>query len=429
MENLNWLFLILVLGILGIGFFYLPPFWIVINAGLALSLGILVFWNTMNADSATSGRKIEETRLKSIIDNLRDGVIAYDENYKILVFNPAAEEIFGMKASEIIGQSFTLKVKQATPGRYRVLLTILFPALAPMIIRRSEPGVYPQIMDMSFDEPPLELRVMTARITDAEGNVLGFLKIIHDRTRELTLLRAKSEFITIASHQLRTPLSGLNWALSNMKDEPLTPPQKDLIGGAVSAVKRLLKVVEDLLDVAKIEEGRFGYQFQETDIVQFLDSALRQAQPIAAQYKIKVYLEKPKSDLPKIQIDSEKLAMVVSNLLDNAIKYNIPNGEVVVRVEKPENTPYVQVSVKDTGIGIPAEVVNKLFTKFFRADNALKVAVEGTGLGLYIAKNIIRRHGGKIWAESTLNRGTTFYFTLPTNPTLIPAKEIIYEEE
>ena len=102
--------------------------------------------------------------------------------------------------------------------------------------------------------------------------------------------------------------------------------------------------------------------------------------------------------------------------------------DVIVKIEKVGKNPYIQISVKDTGIGIPAEEFKKVFAKFFRAENAVKVAVEGTGLGLYITKNIIRRHGGQIWIESTLNRGTTVYFTMPTNPTLIPAKEFIYEE-
>ena len=427
--NLNWLFLLLILGTLAISFFYLPLFWLIFNTGILISMGLLVFYHSVTAAKANSAQKTEEHRLNTIINNLHDGVIAYDENFKILVFNPAAEQIFNLRAGEVIGQSFTLKVRQDSSLRLKTLLTILFPALASMIVRRTELGVYPQVVDISFDEPSLELRVSTSRILDSEGKVLGFVKLVHDRTRELTLLRSKSEFITIASHQLRTPLTAANWAVEGLTKEPLTTNQKDLLANITGAVNRLMKIVDDLLDVARIEEGRFGYTFQEIDLISFLEDALAQAKDVAAQYRVKLYFDKPRQETVKAIFDPQKLAMVVSNLLDNAVKYNIPNGEVILKVEKVPENPYVRVSVKDTGIGIPSEGMNKVFTKFFRAENAAKIAVEGTGLGLYIGRNIIRRHGGQIWVESTLNRGSVFYFTLPTNPTLVPAKEIVYEEE
>lgn len=382
-----------------------------------------------SADEKGHPLKLDERWLESIIKGLRDGVIAYDQDFKILIFNPAAEQIFNLKALEVLDQSFALKVKQGASPRLRPLLTVLFPALAPVILRRTEPGVYPQIVDISLDEPALELRISTDRILDKNGDLLGFMKLVHDRTRELALLRSKSEFITIASHQLRTPLTGANWAIENLKKEPLTAPAKEIVNMISGALNRMLKIVNDLLDVAKIEEGRFGYEFQEIDLVKFLEEALNQAQPVAEQYRVKLYLEKPREEIPKITVDPQKLAMAFSNLLDNGIKYNVPNGQVTVRINKMPKAPYLEISIKDTGIGIPKEVIDKTFSKFFRADNAIKVVVEGTGLGLYITKNIVRRHGGKIWVESTLNRGTTFYFTLPTNPTLIPAKEIVYEEE
>lgn len=387
-------------------------------------------WGAKGAAEGTPGSLLDQKHLSQIVDDLRDGVVAYDQNYKILVFNRAAEQILGLKASEVVGQSFTLKIREGgSTARFRILLTLLFPALAQMIVRRSEPGAYPQVVDISFEEPPLELRVTTNKMTDAQGKVIGFVKLIHDRTRELTLLRSKSEFIAIASHQLRTPLSGLNWALEGLKNESLSGSEKELVVQAIAAVNRLRKISEDLLDVAKIEEGKFGYNFQEFDIVPFLENTLAQAKSVASQYRVRVFLEPPKEGSLTTIGDPQKLSLVIANLTDNAIKYNIPNGEVIVSVERLKDKPFIHVSVRDTGIGIPPEELKKAFTKFFRAANAVKVAVEGTGLGLYIAKNIIRRHGGEIWVESTPNRGSTFHFTLPTNPTLIPAKEYVYEED
>jgi len=190
-----------------------------------------------------------------------------------------------------------------------------------------------------------------------------------------------------------------------------------------------LKIVNDLLDASKIEEGRFGYHFENADIGAFLEMVLKEKTALAEEYKVKVYFQRAKEESIICLIDKEKLGYAVSNLIDNAIKYNVKNGEVVVGLGRLKDRPYILISVKDTGIGIPAEQINKLFSKFFRAENAIKIATEGSGLGLFIARNIIRRHGGDIWAESELNRGTTFYFTIPTDPTLVPPREVVYEEE
>ncbi len=425
--NLNWLFLILALVAFGVGLFLLPPFWKIIDGALIISLGLVVFYNTYTHNASTIALSIEHERQNIIINNLHEGVIAYDQDFKILLFNKAAEEIFNINAAEIVGHPFTLKVKETSAAKFRPLLSILFPALAPTIIRRSENGVYPQVMDITLENPSLEVRVTTNRLFDERGNLLGFIKLVQDRTRELALLQAKSEFITVASHQLRTPLTGASWALEGLGKETLTPAQKELLDTASGAVTRLLKVVNDLLDIAKIEEGKFGYQFQEIDVGKFLEEELQNAAPIAKQYQVKLYFEKPAEPL-KFTADQSKLGLAISNLLDNAIKYNIANGEVSVTVKKLEGKPYLEIIIKDTGIGIPSEATDKVFKKFFRGENATKIAVEGSGLGLYIAKNIVRRHGGDIRAESTLNRGTSVYITLPTNYLLIPPKEFAYDE-
>ena len=150
---------------------------------------------------------------------------------------------------------------------------------------------------------------------------------------------------------------------------------------------------------------------------------------LAQKHNIKLYFNKPKESIPLITVDQEKIGLALQNLITNAIKYNVQNGEVVVGIAKIPDKPFVLISVKDTGIGIPPEDLHRLFNKFFRAGNVLKFEPEGLGLGLYIAKNVVQRHGGKIWAESELNRGSTFYFTLPTDENLIPSKELILEEE
>lgn len=371
------------------------------------------------------GEALSDEWMKSVISELTDAVLAYDEHFRALIFNKAAERVFGVSASEVLGQ--TLSIAQASNLRLQRLVQVVFPSLAPTVILRSEQGVYPQVMDIQFEDAAL--RVTTNRIVDAAGKVQGFTKVIRDRTREAEILKSKSEFITVAAHQLRTPLTAVSWAFQGLKkDTTLSADSRLLVDTGDLAAQKLLGIVNDLLDVAKMEGGKFGYEFVSGDLVAFIDAVIQSAKPMAQRFNVELFFDAPKEPIP-LDFDAQKLGIAVTNLIDNGIKYNVPNGSVTVSVRKLPNTPYAEVRVKDTGVGISTDDLKKLFTKFFRAENVLKFSTEGSGLGLYLAKNIINRHGGKIWAESELNRGTTFYFTLPTDPSLIPKKEVIEEDE
>ena len=424
-----WFFLPFFAALTIINMVYLPGGWFLGSLAVLLALGFIILMNNLRLARSNLEIKMERNELGSIISNLYDGVIAYDSNFRILIFNKAAEQIFNISADKVLGQYFS--PEKSKDAELRLLAQVIFPSLAPVVIRRSETGDYPQVVDLSMENPKAELRVTTDKIIDPSGRLLGFVKLVHDRTRELDLLRSKTEFIGVASHQLRTPLTGVNWALESLakNQENLNDGQKELIGTALQATAKLLKTINDLLDVSKIEEGRFGYDFKNVDIISFVGNIVQEAQMLAKEYGIKVYFSQPEEPSMALLVDEIKLSMVFANLIDNAVKYNVENGEVIVSVERVPNEPYVRISVKDTGVGIPADQMDKLFTKFFRAENVVRKYTEGSGLGLYIAKNIIKRHGGQIWAESEINRGTTFYFTLPTDKSLIPPKELVYGEE
>jgi len=179
-------------------------------------------------------------------------------------------------------------------------------------------------------------------------------------------------------------------------------------------------LANDLLDTMNIESGKFGYDFIQSDLIDLINKLLVDYLPLADQHKIKIYFESPADGLAPFKFDPMRIKIVMQNLLENALRYNVENGQIVIKVEK--KPPYVEVSVTDTGIGIPKDDLPKLFTKFYRGSNILKYETEGTGLGLYITKNIVEAHGGKIWAESIENRGTTIHFTLPMDEKLIPKR-------
>jgi len=208
----------------------------------------------------------------------------------------------------------------------------------------------------------------------------------------------------------------------------LGPDDKAIVENAAAASRGLLRRIEDLLNISKMEEGQFGYKFEDTDIVDFIGKVLADIIPATKKAGVKLFFDRPTGELPHVSIDPKQLSLALVDLLENAIRYNVANGEVIVKVDVMPGKPFLEVSVKDTGIGIPPESMEKLFAKFYRADNAMKSQTEGSGLGLYIAKNIISAHGGEIWVESELNRGTTIHFTLPTDLNLLPRRETVSSE-
>ncbi len=348
--------------------------------------------------------------LKILAETLDSGLIIYDNNFQILHFNKGAEDMFGVKAQDIIGQNFTLD--KAQDSSWKSLSMIIYSSLAPTVVRLSETNDDFQVLKIILDNPRKEYETRTSQVKDEGGQIIAFIKLVKDVTREASLLKSKSDFVTVAAHQLRTPATAINWSFENlMKDQGLNVSSREAVNIGYKTSQGLLKIINDLLNVAQLEEGRFDYQFQNINLIDFLDKLLAEASPIAGEYKVNLYFERPPEKEITVSADSAKLGLAISNLIDNAIKYNVSGGRITVGVSKKNNS--VQVSVKDTGIGISEDDLPNLFSKFFRAKNVEKFVVGGSGLGLYLVKNIIEEHGGNVWVESVLDRGSTFYFTLP----------------
>lgn len=397
----------------------------ILNVILFAAAAIFIFLIGFRLAKANIEIKLKQNEFLSIVSTFQGAIIIYDPNFKITVFNKIAEGIFGLRADEIVGKIFS--PESIKEPRLKLFIQTMFPSLAPAIIKRSDPGAYPQIVDVSFGDHRLELRVATNKILDFYGNLLGFVKIITDRTREVGLLRSKGEFIAVAAHQLRTPLIGIHWMFENLEKENLSDGAKSIVQSGLEQSAFVLKIVNDLLDVSQIEEGRFGFNFSRVNIVFLIEEIIGAVKNFAEELGIKIYFQKPAEPI-ELSIDAQKLGMALYNVIDNAIRYNVKNGEVRIEIERLQDKPYVQISVKDTGIGIPSLDLNKLATKFFRAENATKYIPNGFGLGLYIVKNILKRHGGDIRIESEINRGSIFHIILPTDASLIPPKEIGIEE-
>lgn len=414
-------------AVFAISLFFVPSVLLMAQAGILFVVGLVAFSGTSKTAKPATGGDIERIELKSILFALEDALLVYDKNFKAVFFNPAAERLFRLDTNVVRDHQF--QPQDAENPAWKLLTQIIFPSLAPSVVMRSASGEYPQVADLSFTDPPLELRVSTSQINDEETGLFGFMKIVRNRTREISLIKSKNEFLTVASHQLRTPVTEINWALESLgSDKNISEASRDILANAATASKNLLKIIEDLLRVAKIEEGHFGYNFENINIVEFINKILSGLVPIARKAGIKIYFDKPNISIPVVMADHNKLSMALTNILENAIRYNVSNGEVTVVISKLPKEPFLEVSVKDTGIGIAPEDFSRLFTKFFRAQSAMKAQAEGSGLGLYIAKNIIQAHGGRLSVESEPNRGSTFRFTIPTDPKLVPQHEVAIEE-
>lgn len=281
----------------------------------------------------------------------------------------------------------------------------------------------------------LHVRVSVKR-SDELGSLTHFFNVMVEelaevRERNLSISRMKSQFISVAAHQLRTPLSAIKWTFRLLLDGDigsLEDEQKKFLRRGYETNERMISLVNDLLDVSRIEEGKFGFNFREVDMRESIDHAIDDVVYLAEQRGVTVRrrFDVRGEESYLLTADPDRLHTVLVNLLDNAIRYSNERGEVVVGLIC--EGALLKVSIQDHGIGIPAEEAEKVFTRFFRASNAIRLQTDGSGLGLFIVRNIVKRHGGTVWFRSREGEGTTFFFTLPLAKEAIPEADIPFQE-
>lgn len=409
----------------GINIFFAPFYLVLITILVFLGTAVVIINGYLGLARLNREIEVKTAEFQAATANLKDGIIIYDTNFKILNLNRAGEEILEIKAQEILGEKISPEFIKNR--KFKILTQVLFPTLAPTAVQLSEDS-WPQIVRLELDDPPLKLHTILNRLINNKGETIGFIKIVRDETREKEIIESKSEFISVAAHQLRTPLTALNWSLENLtKEADEDPNLKEKLKNSRDLVERMLKIVNDFLDVVKIEEGKFGYKFQDVELVNFINQIISHVKPVADEYNIKVIFNAPPKNYP-LRTDPNRLGIALTNLIDNAIRYNTKDGSVILNLEEVDGGRFIKVEISDTGVGIPQEDIKKLFDKFYRGKNAIQIEPNGSGLGLYITKNIIKRLGGNIDVKSDLGRGTTFWFTLPVDKSLVPEKEMVYEE-
>lgn len=311
-----------------------------------------------------------------------------------------------------------------------VLVALFFSRIASRSIVKPIEDMHYAALE--YEKGNFEFRVKSnsedemGKLAETFNEMAEKIKKMYDREKYISDM--KSEFISIAAHQMRTPLSAIRWTLNILSTGSmgtLTEKQKDSLRQGTEVTEHMIRLVNDLLNVSRIEEGRFGYDFKHTSLTAIIEGLIKEENIKAQQNDVKLVFRKPKNELPDLLIDTEKMRIALSNIIDNAIKYSLPGKNVEIAVVLKGNQ--VIVAVRDHGIGVPQKDLSRLFSKFFRAENALRLQTSGSGLGLYITKNIIEQHGGKLWAESEQNKGSIFYFSLPVH--LEKKEESVDEKE
>jgi len=352
-----------------------------------LSSSITSIISTFNLRHSTLDA--ERARLATVLEQMTDGVLIADSQGIVQFANPAAGRLF--QTSDPVSRSIVEVV------RHHQLVEAW---------RRCQQTR--QLQSESVELPTRHQFLQLVVIPDQHSS--GSLLLAQDLTRIRRLETMRRDFISNLSHELRTPLASLKALAETLQDGALEDPPaaRHFIDQIQIEVDALTQMVTELLELSRIESGRLSLDLQPVAVCELLDAASRRMMLQAKRAGLSLRVECA-DDLPKVKIDLQRLEQVLVNLIHNAVKYTRAGGEIVLLADAGNGS--VRFAVRDTGIGIPADDIPRIFERFYRVDKSRTGS--GTGLGLSIAKHIVEAHEGKIWAESVEGQGSTFYFSIP----------------
>jgi PAS domain S-box-containing protein len=353
----------------------------------------------------------EKDKTEAVLHSIGDGVLVVDKDLNVVVFNEMAVKISGYGKDEIIGKKYNQLLKfvdEADTDKNN----------NTFIEKAMETG---EIQEMpaktvliAKDGKQVPVADSASPLKDKEGNIKGCVVVFQDVTKEREIDKAKTEFVSLASHQLRTPLSSINWYAEMLMDGDageLTKEQEEFLGEIYKGNQRMVDLVNALLNVSRLELGTFAVDPKKVNVEKMINETLKELKPTTSEKNIKI-VKNIKKKFSNYQADPNLLRIIIQNLLSNAVKYTQEKGKVKIGLDK-ENNGDMKFSVADNGMGIPKGQQSEIFKKLFRADNVKQTDAQGTGLGLYIVKSIVDYTGGKIWFTSAKGKGTTFHVVLP----------------
>jgi PAS domain S-box-containing protein len=362
-----------------------------------------VLERTRDLTEALVRKRAESDATQAVLQSIGDGVMVFDQSRRVTVANPAAYALLERDAADVLGHTISEVMGDAVSQEDQAILRSLIegerPARAGLKIAWGH-------KTMAVSLATLDLPVAGQR---------GSMVILRDITKEDQVDRMKNEFVSIVSHELRTPMTSIKGYVDMLAmgaAGAVTEKQRNYLGIIKTSADRLSEMVDELLDLSRIEAGKAQMNYQAVSLSRVLHEVVAMLQKNFDDRGIQLHLDIP-DDLPDVLADPGRLNQVVTNLLSNALKYTF-EGRVDVKARVADNQ--VQMDVSDTGIGMSKEDQAKLFTRFFRAATARTREISGSGLGLSITRSLLEMQGGHIWVESAVGQGSTFSFTIPTLP-------------
>ncbi len=369
-------------------------------------------------------KKLEEAKSKdeAILSSIGEGLIVTDRNGLIVLINGTFKKILDFDPEDLQGKPLVDALEMVDENGKQVEKT------ERLIFKLLHEKITTTISDNNLQYKrkdgvlvPVSVTVSPMMLGDS---ITGAVVVFRDITKEKQIDKTKTEFVSLASHQLRTPLSSVNWYTEMLlagDAGKINAEQKKYLDEIYIGNQRMVALVNALLNVSRLELGTFSVEPLEMDLIETAQSVIAELKPQIITRKLKV--KETHTGVPKIVADPKLMRIVIQNLLSNAVKYTPEKGTVTVdirQVKKADTVDTVKaglnglvITVSDSGYGVPDGDKDKIFSKLFRAENVREMDTEGTGLGLYIVKSIIDQAGGKVWFESKLNKGTTFYVLLP----------------
>lgn len=370
------------------------------SSGNISPIGILELDESIREINNYINRFKEENKLYSrIFQSTQEGVIVVNKNKEILRMNPTALKLLNIDPSQNLEGHHLIEV----------IWNYTLDEMAGKVIETGEV----LSREISFDHLNNRiLDVIVSPLFNEKGEIRGAIIVFADITERKKLEKVRQDFISNVSHELKTPLTSIKAMVEVLleggaEDSKL---RKDFLENINQEVDRLSRLVNDLLLLSRLESDKGFLNPVPTDFVTLVTRAVSRFQPRAMKEGLTLSLD-IKGDIPPLNVDVNYIDQVISNLIDNAIKYTPSGGKIGITVEDVGKE--IKVSVKDTGIGIPKEDLPRIFERFYRGDKSRNLSLGGVGLGLSIVKHIVEAHGGKVGVESDLGKGSTFYFTLP----------------
>ena len=354
----------------------------------------------------------QSKRLETIVDSLGEGLFVLDAQKNIVLFNTMASEISDFSEKSVLGKKYSKTLDFIDDSTQLPIPDLIEVALETGGIEHFSKHLL--LRTKTGRKVPVSLSA--APLRDEDNNLNGCVVVFRDVSKEHEIDRMKTEFVSIASHQLRTPVTAIRWLLELLQGDSdykkLSDTQTNYLEQIEMSADRMIHLVDDLLDVSRIETGRkFAITKKTKNVRECLDEGIQGNQALAAKKKITLEVEDLLPAKIMLPIDQPKILQVFHNFISNAIKYSSDKSTVKISGWM-KNDEWV-FCVSDNGIGIPADEKVHIFEKFYRASNSQKTKNQGTGLGLYIARRIVEGHGGQVWFESQKSQGANFYFSIP----------------